>query len=117
QANRRGVFAGLAAGSLLWAYTLVLPVVAKGLGWPLQTFPGLAWLAGRPFGLSIEPLTLGVLLSLIGNFALFGLVSVFTRTRVSEHWQASRFIGQEISQKLSSRSMLAVQLEDLLMLA
>lgn len=29
QANRRGVFAGLAAGSLLWAYTLVLPVVAK----------------------------------------------------------------------------------------
>ncbi|MGE9763948.1 PAS domain-containing hybrid sensor histidine kinase/response regulator [Pseudomonas sp. PDM20] len=117
QANRRGVFAGLAAGSLLWAYTLVLPVVAKGLGWPLQTFPGLAWLAGRPFGLSIEPLTLGVLLSLIGNFALFGLVSVFSRTRVSEHWQASRFIGQEISQKLSSRSMLAVQLEDLLMLA
>ena len=117
QANRRGVFAGLAAGSLLWAYTLVLPVVAKGLGWPLESFPGLAWLAGQPFGLSIEPLTLGVLLSLIGNFALFGLVSVFSRTRVSEHWQASRFIGQEISQKLSSRSMLAVQLEDLLMLA
>lgn len=117
QANRRGVFAGLAAGSLLWAYTLVLPVVAKGLGWPLEHFPGLAWLAGRPFGLSIEPLTLGVLLSLIGNFALFGLVSVFSRTRVSEHWQASRFIGQEISQKVSSRSMLAVQLEDLLMLA
>ncbi|MCJ1885166.1 hybrid sensor histidine kinase/response regulator [Pseudomonas sp. LA21] len=117
QANRRGVFAGLAAGSLLWAYTLVLPVVAKGLGWPLATFPGLAWLDGRPFGLTIEPLTLGVLLSLIGNFALFGLVSVFSRTRVSEHWQASRFIGQEISQKLSSRSMLAVQLEDLLMLA
>lgn len=117
QANRRGVFAGLAAGSFLWAYTLVLPVVAKGLGWPLETFPGLAWLAGRPFGLMIEPLTLGVLLSLIGNFALFGLVSVFSRTRVSEHWQASRFIGQEISQKLSSRSMLAVQLEDLLMLA
>ncbi|MCP8467759.1 hybrid sensor histidine kinase/response regulator [Pseudomonas sp. ZM23] len=117
QANRRGVFAGLAAGSLLWAYTLVLPVVAKGLGWSLETFPGLAWLAGRPFGLSIEPLTLGVLLSLIGNFALFGLVSVFSRTRVSEHWQASRFIGQEISQKLSARSMLAVQLEDLLMLA
>lgn len=117
QANRRGVFAGLAAGSFLWAYTLVLPVVAKGLGWPLETFPGLSWLAGRPFGLTIEPLTLGVLLSLIGNFALFGLVSVFSRTRVSEHWQASRFIGQEISQKLSSRSMLAVQLEDLLMLA
>ncbi|WP_160287931.1 hybrid sensor histidine kinase/response regulator [Pseudomonas knackmussii] len=117
QANRRGVFAGLAAGSALWAYTLVLPVIARGLGWPLENFPGLAWLAGRPFGVNIEPLTLGVLLSLIGNFALFGLVSVFSRTRVSEHWQASRFIGQELSQKPSSRSMLAVQLEDLLMLA
>ncbi|SDH95148.1 PAS domain-containing hybrid sensor histidine kinase/response regulator [Pseudomonas panipatensis] len=117
QANRRGVFAGLAAGAALWGYTLVLPVIAKSLGWPLAHFPGLAWLDGRPFGLLIEPLTLGVLLSLIGNFALFGLVSVFSRTRVSEHWQASRFIGQEISQRVSSRSMLAVQLEDLLMLA
>jgi Na+/proline symporter/signal transduction histidine kinase len=117
QANRRGVFAGLAAGAALWAYTLVLPVIARSLGWPLEHFPGLTWLATHPFGINIEPLTLGVLLSLIGNFALFGLVSVFSRTRVSEHWQASRFIGQEISQRLSSRSMLAVQLEDLLMLA
>ncbi|MDP0964871.1 hypothetical protein Q6264_28705, partial [Klebsiella pneumoniae] len=48
QANRRGVFAGLAAGSLLWAYTLVLPVVAKGLGWPLERIPGLTWLASNP---------------------------------------------------------------------
>ncbi|MCO2176171.1 hybrid sensor histidine kinase/response regulator, partial [Pseudomonas aeruginosa] len=59
QANRRGVFAGLAAGSLLWAYTLVLPVVAKGLGWPLERIPGLTWLASNPFGLPIEPLTQG----------------------------------------------------------
>ncbi|HBO5659362.1 TPA: response regulator [Pseudomonas aeruginosa] len=117
QANRRGVFAGLAAGSLLWAYTLVLPVVAKGLGWPLERIPGLTWLASNPFGLPIEPLTQGVLISLVGNFALFGLVSVLSRTRVSEHWQASRFIGQEISQRQNSRFMLAVQVEDLLMLA
>ncbi|TRX73184.1 hybrid sensor histidine kinase/response regulator [Pseudomonas mangiferae] len=117
QANRRGVFAGLAAGSALWAYTLVLPVVARSLGISLERFPGLTWLDSNPFGLAIEPLTQGVLLSLIGNFALFGLVSVFSRTRVSEHWQASRFIGQEIAQRAGSRSMLAVQLEDLLRLA
>ena len=36
---------------------------------------------------------------------------------MSEHWQASRFIGQEISQRQNSRFMLAVQVEDLLMLA
>ncbi|MNZ27490.1 Non-motile and phage-resistance protein [compost metagenome] len=117
QANRRGVFAGLAAGSALWGYTLVVPVVARGLGWPLDNFPGLTWLTSYPLGPSFEPLTLGVLISLIGNFALFGVVSVFSRTRVSEHWQASRFIGQEISPRVSSRFMLAVQLDDLLMLA
>ncbi|MGH8352867.1 MAG: hybrid sensor histidine kinase/response regulator, partial [Pseudomonas sp.] len=117
QANRRGVFAGLAAGALLWAYTLVLPLVARGLGWPLQSFPGLAWLAGNPLGLPIDPLTQGVLLSLTGNFLLFALVSLFSRTRVSEHWQASRFIGQEVSARPSGRPLLAVQVQDLLMLA
>lgn len=48
QANRRGVFAGLAAGAALWAYTLVLPVMARGLGWPLENFPGLAWMMENP---------------------------------------------------------------------
>ncbi|WP_137818432.1 PAS domain-containing hybrid sensor histidine kinase/response regulator [Pseudomonas sp. 2FG] len=117
QANRRGVFAGLAAGALLWAYTLVLPLMARGLGWPLESFPGLAWLVSNPLGLPIDPLTQGVLLSLTGNFLLFALVSLFSRTRVSEHWQASRFIGQEVSARPSGRPLLAVQVQDLLMLA
>ncbi|WP_271411028.1 hybrid sensor histidine kinase/response regulator [Pseudomonas sp. Q1-7] len=117
QANRRGVFAGLAAGAALWAYTLVLPVVARGLGWPLENFPGLAWMMANPLQLPIEPLTQGVLLSLAGNWLLFAWVSVFSRTRVSEHWQASRFVGQQVSARASSRTLLAVQVDDLLMLA
>ncbi|MGO1273635.1 MAG: hybrid sensor histidine kinase/response regulator, partial [Pseudomonas helleri] len=44
-------------------------------------------------------------------------VSVLSRTRVSEHWQAGRFIGQEISSHPSGRSMLSVQINDLLTLA
>jgi hypothetical protein len=36
-----------------------------------------------------------VVLSLAGNFTLFAWVSVLSRTRVSEHWQAGRFIGQK----------------------
>jgi Na+/proline symporter len=40
QANRRGVFAGLAAGIFLWFYTLVLPIAAHSLGWSLSLFPG-----------------------------------------------------------------------------
>lgn len=117
QANRRGVFAGLATGSALWAYTLVLPLVARGLGWPLEAFPGLAWLMANPLHLPIDPQTQGVVISLAGNWLLFAWVSVLSRTRVSEHWQASRFIGQVVSARPSGRSLLAVQVEDLLMLA
>ena len=117
QANRRGVFAGLAAGALIWAYTLVLPVVARSLGASLESFPGLQTLLYFPIGLDVDPLTRGVLLSLSGNVLLFALVSLFSRTRVSEHWQAGRFIGQEFDSKPSSRSLLAVQLKDLRLLA
>jgi Na+/proline symporter/signal transduction histidine kinase len=117
QANRRGVFAGLAAGTFLWFYTLILPIAAHSLSWSLSSFPGLAWLHSNPLNLPITPLTQGVVLSLAGNFTLFAWVSVLSRTRVSEHWQAGRFIGQEISARPSARSMLAVQIDDLLQLA
>ncbi len=117
QANRRGVFAGLAAGTFLWFYTLILPIAANSLGLSLSTFPGLAWLHSNPLNLPITPLTQGVVLSLAGNFTLFAWVSVLSRTRVSEHWQAGRFIGQEINARPSARSMLAVQIDDLLQLA
>ncbi|MGE8067354.1 PAS domain-containing hybrid sensor histidine kinase/response regulator [Pseudomonas sp. NPDC089569] len=117
QANRRGVFAGLATGTFLWFYTLILPIAAHSLGMSLSSFPGLAWLHSNPLNLPITPLTQGVVLSLAGNFTLFAWVSVLSRTRVSEHWQAGRFIGQEISARPSARSMLAVQIDDLLQLA
>ncbi|NWB64411.1 hybrid sensor histidine kinase/response regulator, partial [Pseudomonas sp. F1002] len=102
QANRRGVFAGLAAGTFLWFYTLVLPVTAKSLGWSFSLFPGMTWLHSHPLGLSVTSLTLGTVFSLAGNFTLFVWVSMLSRTRVSEHWQAGRFIGQEISQRASA---------------
>ncbi|MGV8920114.1 MAG: NahK/ErcS family hybrid sensor histidine kinase/response regulator [Pseudomonas sp.] len=117
QANRRGVFAGIAAGTFLWFYTLILPIIALSLGWSLSTFPGLAWLQGNPLNLPITPLTQGVVLSLTGNFTLFAWVSLLSRTRVSEHWQAGRFVGQEVSPRPGNRSLLSVQIEDLLSLA
>jgi Na+/proline symporter/signal transduction histidine kinase/CheY-like chemotaxis protein len=116
-ANRRGVFAGLATGTFLWFYALVLPIAAHGLGWSLASFPGLEWLHGNPLGLPISPLTQGVVLSLTGNFIVFAWVSVLSRTRVSEHWQAGRFIGQHSSARPSNRSLLAVKIDDLFKLA
>ncbi|HLV16988.1 MAG TPA: PAS domain-containing hybrid sensor histidine kinase/response regulator [Pseudomonas sp.] len=116
QANRRGVFAGLIAGSLIWFYTLVLPLVASGLGWSLEPFPLLQPLLYHPLWIEIDPLTRGMALSLIGNFLLFALVSLTSRTRVLEYWQASRFVGQELYRP-SNRALLAVQVSDLLALA
>ena len=117
QANRQGVFAGLFFGALIWLYTLVMPLVARGLGWPLESFPGLQSLLYGPIGFQVDPLTRGVVLSLAGNFLLFAWVSYFSRTRVAEHWQAGRFIGHDLGTKPSNRSMLAVQVGDLLLLA
>jgi Na+/proline symporter/CheY-like chemotaxis protein len=117
QANRRGVFAGLIFGAILWFYTLVLPLAARGMGWSLESFPGLTTLLYAPLGLRVDPLTRGVVLSLAGNLLLFAWVSWFSRTRVSEHWQAGRFIGHDLGTKPSNRSLLAVQVEDLLALA
>ncbi len=117
QANRRGVFAGLIFGALIWFYTLIMPLVARSLDWPLESLPGLAAVLHAPLGFEVDALTRGVVLSLAGNFLLFAWVSYFSRTRVSEHWQAGRFIGQELGSKPSNRSMLAVQVDDLLLLA
>ncbi|NQD94270.1 hybrid sensor histidine kinase/response regulator, partial [Pseudomonas sp. CrR25] len=117
QANRRGVFAGLIFGALIWFYTLIMPLVARSLGWPLDSLPGLHALLHAPLGFEVDALTRGVVLSLSGNFLLFAWVSYFSRTRVSEHWQAGRFIGQEFGAKPSGRSLLAVQVDDLLLLA
>ncbi|GGJ78635.1 hybrid sensor histidine kinase/response regulator [Pseudomonas matsuisoli] len=117
QANRRGVFAGLAAGATCWGYVLVLPQLSRALNWPLSTFPGLEWLLYQPIGISVDPITRGVVISLSANFLLFAAVSLLSRTRVSEHWQASRFVGQELGNRLGQRPLLAVQIADLILLA
>jgi Na+/proline symporter/CheY-like chemotaxis protein len=116
-ANRRGVFAGLTAGALLWGYLMVLPVVATSLQWPLHAFPGLAWFEQPAGERTLQPTTVGALVSLAGNFLLFALVSLLSRTRVSEYWQAGRFIAQYALPRPRNRALLAVKLEDLRLLA
>ncbi|MFT0212756.1 hybrid sensor histidine kinase/response regulator [Pseudomonas sp. F1_0610] len=112
-ANRKGVFSGLVVGFSLWLYLLVLPLTGSSFGWSLDSYPLISWLDSQPFNLPIDAITWGVALSLIGNFATYGIVSLLSKTRVSEHWQANRFIGQHVG----NRSTLSVQIKDLLMLA
>jgi len=98
QATTRGAVAGLAAGSLVWAYTLFLPsfqgelLLSTG---DIAAGPfGLSWL--RPhalFGMQgVDPLVHSVFWSLSANIALFVAVSLMREPRPLEQLQATLFV-------------------------
>lgn len=97
RANRIGVGSGLAAGMLIWSYTLLLPtLVQAGLlstTWVEQGPLGITWLNPLAlFGLRIaDPLTQGVLLSLGINLLFFIVMSQLVPQRVVERIQAALF--------------------------
>ncbi|MBI1208710.1 MAG: histidine kinase [Azospirillum sp.] len=97
-ATRRGAIAGLTAGILAWAYTLLLPSFARS-GWLPAEFIeygpwGLELL--RPytlFGLEgLEPLTHCLFWSGLFNIGLYIGVSMFDRPSISERVQATVFV-------------------------
>lgn len=79
QLGTRAVFAGLAAGTLVWMYTLLPGVI----------FPHAAWLASGPFGFGalapthlfgldgFGPLTRAVVLGIATNLTVIALVELF----------------------------------------
>jgi len=79
-ASRRGVLAGLLAGSAMWAFTLLLPALALGVGhalWLADGLFGIGFLAPHAlFGLGgLDALTHGVLWSLSVNMLALVWVS------------------------------------------
>ena len=101
--NRRGVFAGLCAGVLVWLYTLVLPHITLfgwlDPDWLLAGPAGLEWLRpqalfGQPFN---DPLTHGVFWSLLADILVMALVSSNTSQSLIEHAQAAAFVDLGIS--------------------
>jgi Na+/proline symporter/signal transduction histidine kinase len=98
-ATRAGALAGLAAGFLVWCYTLLLPSFVRS-GWVPESLLvagpfGVTWL--RPeqlFGVGgLGFWTHTVFWSLAGNVAAFALVSLYTRPSSLEAAQAERFVG------------------------
>jgi Na+/proline symporter/nitrogen-specific signal transduction histidine kinase len=96
--TRNGALAGLAAGALLWAYTLMLPSIAKS-GWMDASFVsagplGIGWL--RPealFGLGgLDNLSHALFWSLLANAALYAGVSLLAPPSAAEAGQALRFV-------------------------
>lgn len=96
--TRDGALAGLAAGALLWAYTLMLPSIAKS-GWIDGAFLRdglLGWPALRPealFGLAgMDNLTHALFWSLLANVGLYVGVSLLRPPQAAEASQALRFV-------------------------
>jgi Na+/proline symporter/nitrogen-specific signal transduction histidine kinase len=97
-ATRAGALAGLVAGFALWAWTLLLPSIAKS-GWLTQGF-----LSDGPFGLTLlrpeqlfglaglDNLTHALLWSLLANVGLFAAVSLARAPALREMQQALRFV-------------------------
>jgi Na+/proline symporter/two-component sensor histidine kinase len=96
--TRDGALAGLAAGALLWAYTLMLPSIARS-GWMGAGFVehGLFGIAAlRPealFGLSgMDNLTHALFWSLLANLGLYVGVSLARPPQAAEASQAVQFV-------------------------
>jgi signal transduction histidine kinase len=98
-ATRRGALAGLFAGIMVWAYTLLLPSFARS-GWLLpDTFLTLGpwgWWLMRPYALfgldGLDPLSHALFWSMVFNIGLYVVVSVFDRPLLGERVQATAFV-------------------------
>ncbi|OYD82629.1 sensor histidine kinase [Azospirillum brasilense] len=97
-ATRRGALAGLSAGILTWAYTLLLPSFARS-GWLPAAFIdqgpwGVALL--RPYALfgldGMDPLTHALFWSMLLNIGLYVVVSLLDRPGLGERAQATAFV-------------------------
>ncbi|WP_198670343.1 PAS domain-containing hybrid sensor histidine kinase/response regulator [Dyella sp. C9] len=93
-ASRKGVAVGLAAGFVVWAYTLLLPAMDRSAHW-LDTGPmGWGWLHPQAlFHLSgWDPIMHGTFWSLLVNVACLIFVSLRFRPTLEERLHAAMFI-------------------------
>ncbi|MCB1379089.1 MAG: hybrid sensor histidine kinase/response regulator [Alphaproteobacteria bacterium] len=101
RATARGAMAGIAAGSAVWLYTLLLPSFADA-GWIGRGFldsgpMGLGLLRPRMlFHMEFDPLTHGVLWSMIVNITTYVVVSLSRLPSPIERVQASSFVAHDL---------------------
>ncbi|MBI5520252.1 MAG: PAS domain S-box protein [Desulfovibrio sp.] len=97
--TRAGAMAGLSAGTLLWAHTMLLPALSRGGHvWAAPLREGLLGLSLlKPealFGLSgLDPVAHSVFWTLLFNGGLYVLVSLFTRQSPEEAAVLEEFVG------------------------
>ena len=119
RATARGAIAGITAGFIVWAYTLLLPAIKQTGLIPEDIFVngllGLDWL--RPEKLlyvKFDGLTHGVVMSLTANIIAYIVFSIIRQPKTIERLQANSFIGDVTSISYSpimrfSRSTVTVE--------
>ena len=90
RAHRHGALAGMVGGALVWANTLLLPSFHEA-GWVL--WPSLFGGQLPSFTSALDPLTTGVVWSLLVNVALLIIVSFVARHEGRDRRQAEAFVG------------------------
>jgi Na+/proline symporter/signal transduction histidine kinase/CheY-like chemotaxis protein len=115
KANGKGALTGLIIGSIMWFFTLLLPIIAPNLAWVQNGVFGIAWLKPTAlFGVDFLDLTShGVFYSLMSNIVCFVVVSLLTHRSVGEKLQAEIFISK--SQRKFERNISTEDLYSLLM--
>ena len=115
KANGKGALTGLIVGSLVWFFTLLLPIIAPNLAWVQEGVFAITWLKPTAlFGLDFLDLTShGVFYSLISNIVCFVAVSLLTHRSVGEKLQADIFIRKsqrKFERKLSTEDLYSLLL-------
>ncbi len=105
----RGAIAGMTAGILIWAYTLLLPSIADAgaanAGILADGPWGLAFLRPQAlFGIDLPPLVHGVLLSLVVNVLFYVVFSFGRRPTAIERMQADVFVPSSLAPILASKA-------------
>ncbi len=97
KATTVGALTGLALGSLLWFYCLLLPSLMPEANWVSSGPLGIAWLKPQAlFGLSIiDSTSHGLFYSLLSNILSFALISILTHRSVAERLQADVFLNKQ----------------------
>lgn len=95
-ANARGAIAGMGAGTALWFYTLLIPMLVQTGAMDRSLVDqgplGIVWLRPQAlFGIDMPPLTHGVLWSLTVNVIFYLAFSLSRRARPIEALQADIF--------------------------
>jgi Na+/proline symporter len=95
--NRKGAMAGLVSGFLLWAYTALIPTLAKGNVWLENLvrdgpFGIAALMPTNLLGLDLDIWTNSVFWTLLVNCSLYVLVSLASKPSLEEERAANCFV-------------------------